>query len=147
MYVVRGTSGRSQPVEIIVVGCITSDKASLQPHGNYNPSFVSVEQLGKKARLQFYISSPEDDPDFSVDYALALKRLKAIQDQVAASPSRRDHFIEGRSMKFNFKLFEEKASVLSSLHYVSSLLFLCLLLPCTGSYRRRSDYHLVIAFD
>lgn len=69
---------------------------------------MPLELIGRKAKLQFVISPPVDDPDFAADYALALERLKAIQEDVAGSPKRREHFIEGESMKLNFNLFTKK---------------------------------------
>lgn len=111
LYVVRGTTGRNHPVQIVVVGAISSDRSNLQPHGNYDPSYMPLEQIGKKAKLQFVLTCPEDDPDFSSDYVLALQRLRAIQEEVAKTPDRREHFIEGDNLKMNFYLFTKKVSI------------------------------------
>lgn len=110
LYVVKGTVGRNQPVQITVVGVVSSDKAHLMPHGNYDPSYMPIESIAKKAKLQFVLSSPADDPDFASDYEISLDRLKAVQEDVAGSPTRREHFIEGGNMKMNFYLFSKKVS-------------------------------------
>lgn len=110
LYVVKGTVGRSQPVHIMIVGVISSDKAHLMPHGNYDPTYMPVENVGKKAKLQFVIASPADDPDFASDYETAVERLLAVQEEVSGSPTRREHFIEGGNLKLNFYLFSEKVS-------------------------------------
>lgn len=134
LYVVRGTVGRTSPVHIMVVGVISSDKASLQPHGNYDPAFMQTpDVIAKKAKLQFVISSPADDPEFAADYALAIERLKAIQEEIAGSPSRREHFIDGQSLKLNFNLFSEK--VCHSISMFSSQILMSTLFPFAG--RRR----------
>lgn len=91
-----------------MVGVISSDKAYLQSHGNYDPTYIPLDMMGRKAKLQFVISPPVDDPDFAADYALALERLKVIQEDIAGSVARREHFIEGEHMKMNFNLFTKK---------------------------------------
>lgn len=117
LYVVRGTASRTQPVNIIVVGAVSSDRANLRPHGNYDPNYMLDEEtIAKKAKLQFVITSPEDDPDFSADYALSLRRLKEIQEEIAASTGHRNHFIQGSNMKMNFLLFSEKVGPAFEFH-------------------------------
>lgn len=108
LFIVKGTVGRNHPVLIMVVGVITSDKAHLQPHGNYDPSYMPLEIVGRKAKLQFVISCPADDPEFAADYVVARDRLLTVQEDVSGSPERRDHFIEGGNMKLNFYLFSKK---------------------------------------
>ncbi|KAF9561236.1 hypothetical protein CPC08DRAFT_722886 [Agrocybe pediades] len=101
-----------EPVRSIIVGIISVDKAYLQPHGNFNPSFNDPWKAARAAKLSFTLQCPDNHPAFSEDWKPALDKLEGIQDQIASTQKKLHFFVNEpnrqRSLRFGFSLWEER---------------------------------------
>ncbi|KAF8952603.1 hypothetical protein BDZ97DRAFT_1930581 [Flammula alnicola] len=102
LLTVRGSTGRSQPVNCIIVGIVTSDRPHFARNGTYNPRFDSSDKAVKGAKYQFTISRPneETDPEFAEDWDIASKKIKSLQTQVAKTNEHR-YFLLVETLKDN----------------------------------------------
>ena len=102
-----------------VVGKVSTNRAFLEPHGNYNPNFEKTSL--ESSKIQFQLIAPTSHPEFEIDFGHAINRIVSIQKKTIKEGPPAEHFVvtDGikPALKFSWPIFEKRVR-----HHVSSAL-------------------------
>ena len=96
-----------------IVGKVSTNRAFLEPHGNYNPNFEKTSL--ETSKVQFLLVAPTSQPDFETDFATSLDRIETIQRKAIKEGPSAEHFIVSdgihRAFKLSWPIFEKRVCV------------------------------------
>jgi hypothetical protein len=106
-----------------VVGTVSRNKLFLEPQGNYNPTYIDLEN----SKTQFQIISPTAFPEFAVDFDRAVAHMETLQKRAIKDGPEGAYFVVTdslkKALKFSSPLFEKRVFQSNNIYPSTDLIF------------------------